>query len=722
MSRRSTRLQSAANPRIPSPSLTQNETNGTSDEEEFQELEEPEEPEFVPKTKRRKIAKSTESPADDQKVKRVRGRRGILSSLREFPLDVIAEIFGHLNPMDLLNLARTTKEIRGILMTRSNAFIWKESRTQFEGLPDLPKDLCEPQYANLCFDIHCHKCLHPAQTIIWTARTRMCKKCIRENFDTWANVANETSLEQPVLLNLVPSFEQRRSGRRRYNTIQLFSIGVAEKLYKECAKFRTKGVLKTAEPEYTEWYKQKSDEMEETAAHSALCATWAENRTHNRKDELHDARTLRRDAIVERLTALGWGEDISFHSCDFNSHKLVKQPKELTNRIWKNIETPLVEFLTTLKQQRLQAAHVRIIKERRQLAAQVYSKFWETFPADTVFPAKVDMIRTEPFRKVIEDTSIHPEEKVKAESFDAAISQVQDFSVSWRKSKDQELVEIMKTSLPDAVEADLYLASTFFVCSRMNSEPIGYPRILVHSSATIFHYYSRDKDIEHGLQQALNEVAWNRDAQIKFNERAFHTVRSIVEACGLDPDVTTATEMDEINPVLECLNCGDIHGRLVMRWTQAASHNCDTPSWRCLNVEEEARVQAKENESFKSTMQHLAWSSWHESYCCSHCDDPLKTSFDKLRTHLETEHNINRDAVSLQDIKYAIDVGLSARHPRPVRLLPVIEKAETPEAVAGSGQGEVASVEVEMQDAEAESGAVAEEVEMQDVAGSELLP
>jgi hypothetical protein len=54
--------------------------------------------------------------------------------------------------MDLLNLARTTKEIRGmnyrlaplcflltllapgILMTRSNAFIWRESRSQIEGL------------------------------------------------------------------------------------------------------------------------------------------------------------------------------------------------------------------------------------------------------------------------------------------------------------------------------------------------------------------------------------------------------------------------------------------------------------------------------------------------------------------------------------------------------------------------------------------------------------
>jgi hypothetical protein len=50
--------------------------------------------------------------AEDQKLKKARGCRGILSSLRELPMDVVTEIFSRLNPMDLLNLARTTKKIR----------------------------------------------------------------------------------------------------------------------------------------------------------------------------------------------------------------------------------------------------------------------------------------------------------------------------------------------------------------------------------------------------------------------------------------------------------------------------------------------------------------------------------------------------------------------------------------------------------------------------------
>ncbi|KAJ6531794.1 hypothetical protein B0H19DRAFT_1188595 [Mycena capillaripes] len=669
MSRRSSRLKDLVLVEDPA-------TSNPSDDDDFHNVEE-EEPEFIPKKKRRKVAKSTEPSTEDQKVdqkvKRVRGRRGILSSLREFPLDVVAEIFGHLNPMDLLNLARTTKEIRGILMTRSNAFIWKESRTRVEGLPDLPRDLCEPQYANLCFDSHCHKCLTtPVQTIIWAARTRHCKKCIQEDFDTGPNVLSEAHLES-LLLELVPVYEDRRRGRRYWRTHTFYSLNAATKLSEECEEFRTDGTLQIRDARYVEWYKQKFDEMKEIKTHAVLCTTWAANRTTNRRDELDDARRLRRDAIVERLTALGWGEEIPFLTDEFDSHKLVRQPKELTDRIWKNIEAPLVELLKDLKKKRLEAARVKIIRERRQLAAQVYSKFRETFPADTVFPPMVDMIRTEPFREVIENTSIYPEEKVTEESFAAALLQVPEFSMEWKRSKDNELVEIMKKTLSDSVEADLHLASTFFKCSRPSSEPINYPRILVHSSTTTFRW-SRD-DSDHTLQDALKEEAWNDAAGVQYDERASRSVRSVVEACGLDPDVTTASEMDEINPVMECLNCSDdTHGRLAMRWIQTAYHSClsNKPSWKCLEVDEEAFVEARESETLTSSisLMQVGYQGWLDIYCCKYCDNIGKTSFNKLKAHLETAHNIN--TISLQDLKYHADASIGSRHPRPIRLKPPV--------------------------------------------------
>lgn len=69
-----------------------------------------------------------------------------------------AQIFGHLNPVDVLQLARTTKALRDILMRRSALSVWKYALGNVEGLPDCPSDLAEPQWAALVFDTLCHVC------------------------------------------------------------------------------------------------------------------------------------------------------------------------------------------------------------------------------------------------------------------------------------------------------------------------------------------------------------------------------------------------------------------------------------------------------------------------------------------------------------------------------------------------------------------------------------
>lgn len=58
--------------------------------------------------------------------------------------------------MDLLNLARTTKDLRLFLMKSSSSQFWKAARLNVDALPPCPDDLSEPAYANLLFDSHCH--------------------------------------------------------------------------------------------------------------------------------------------------------------------------------------------------------------------------------------------------------------------------------------------------------------------------------------------------------------------------------------------------------------------------------------------------------------------------------------------------------------------------------------------------------------------------------------
>jgi hypothetical protein len=56
----------------------------------------------------------------------------------------------------VLNLARSSKALRNILLRRSAVSIWKKALSNVSGLPVCPVYLSEPQYTNLAFDRHCH--------------------------------------------------------------------------------------------------------------------------------------------------------------------------------------------------------------------------------------------------------------------------------------------------------------------------------------------------------------------------------------------------------------------------------------------------------------------------------------------------------------------------------------------------------------------------------------
>lgn len=55
---------------------------------------------------------------------RIRGRRGHLKLMTEIPFDILHEIFGHLDPIDLLHLSWSTRALNSIVMSRSGRILW----------------------------------------------------------------------------------------------------------------------------------------------------------------------------------------------------------------------------------------------------------------------------------------------------------------------------------------------------------------------------------------------------------------------------------------------------------------------------------------------------------------------------------------------------------------------------------------------------------------------
>ncbi|KAF9781569.1 hypothetical protein BJ322DRAFT_1076985 [Thelephora terrestris] len=109
---------------------------------------------------------------------------GKLAGLLKMPPDVFREIVSDLHPMDILHLARTSLNIRAILMSRDSAHIWATARSVV-GMPECPPDLSEPQYASLMFERTCFACGSTrAMRRSAQLKVRFCGSCWKENVKT----------------------------------------------------------------------------------------------------------------------------------------------------------------------------------------------------------------------------------------------------------------------------------------------------------------------------------------------------------------------------------------------------------------------------------------------------------------------------------------------------------------------------------------------------------
>lgn len=166
---------------------------------------------------------------------------------------------------------------------------------------------------------------------------------------------------------------------------------------------------------------------------------------------------------------------------------------------------------------------------------------------------------------------------------------------AWREAKDAELVEILKTYLPGATTAHLHLATTVFICTvdknpKYSSyyapcrELLTYPRVLSHSCASQYDSSVVGENSEWYRTQLpddasmvafflLRSMLWNTGGdRVGFSVEGSRNACAAVEACGLDPNVATVQDMDELDPLVECRSCKDLDdgkGRLVMRWMRA---------------------------------------------------------------------------------------------------------------------------------------------------------
>ncbi|KAJ3930585.1 MAG: hypothetical protein NXY57DRAFT_1085281 [Lentinula lateritia] len=363
MARRSARIQ--ARIRVNNSSESQN-LNAAQPllafQDEEQNIEDQED--LIEDERPRKRARSNPEGPSRKKKKRgaskssskVRGRLGLLERLaKDIPLDVILEIFCYLEPRDLLRLARTSRDLRHILMSRTSESIWRATRENVEGLPPCPDDLNEPQYAHIFFEPFCHvtdQYVVAALKVYYGHFVRGIARIVHQGGSLSICTA-EFLAQQP---------EEFRSASCKILPRELFYIAKQQwelVCHSEITdRLRTEFEALSAN-ERPVWIAQKKEEseriLEASSAHRHLCEMWFFRKELERSRELSKIRRQRKKDILVRLDEIGWRQEAeammktSKYRDPFSEHNLVKQPRKLTDYGWNTIKDKLVEMLSDHK-------------------------------------------------------------------------------------------------------------------------------------------------------------------------------------------------------------------------------------------------------------------------------------------------------------------------------------------------------------------------------------
>ncbi|KZV75603.1 hypothetical protein PENSPDRAFT_731523 [Peniophora sp. CONT] len=279
------------------------------------------------------------------------------SKLDRLSLDVMCMIFRLLAPGDLVNLGRTNKLLRGVLLSRRSVHVWKAalaSPAAF-GCPSCPEDMSEPAWADLLFaEPRCTSCGSGdnATVTYWELRARLCQQCEETRLLRTSKLdGNDPS---PMATRLLPTdyvlprtlVKSKLEGLNMWDCLKYECAWKEDGLKYEKLKQerRSRHSLDVRQSMET-----AKDERERIAQ---KCVLWATQREKARLSEISNQKGERVTQIRDRLLALGYVRtDINHPS--IQRHRELKGTQPVTDRVWQRVGPILCQVINQVREDRL---------------------------------------------------------------------------------------------------------------------------------------------------------------------------------------------------------------------------------------------------------------------------------------------------------------------------------------------------------------------------------
>ncbi|KDQ08354.1 hypothetical protein BOTBODRAFT_569545 [Botryobasidium botryosum FD-172 SS1] len=513
------------------------------------------ETEEQPPKKRRKANPS--KPKNGQVTRKRKGARGRLAPLvTEMPMDILFEIMSHLTPGDLLSLARTTKSFRSLLLKRLSIGIWRRSFAQFDDIPECPNDLHEPQFADLLFGHGCYNCggKHSCE-VEWEFRVRWCASCRKELF------LYSVEEPEPGFLSVLRRSKPRRPGGGSRQSVWKFGYYPPDIVHM-LDKYHT---LDRAG--WNSLVGERRQTLKRLREHASKCESWLAHVYDKRIQECDDLRVSRVDSIKQRLIELGWENELEYCRHALVKLDCVKQPKALTDRMWKNISQPLVAWITEFKAKRIESArHTSLIR--------LYKDFLKDLGSSPEgWPTVHQVASFADFQAALHVDS----DDTRDDIFKKAMANLPESIQTWRNSIRDALVAQLPADggqlageAANMPEHTLTLATS--VLTAQEQKPLYYLDVLLLVCVTEKELLrsTAGSDIQ-PWKTVTADAIHGRPLRIKFDSLGSSVVRCLLRECGLDPNTATPGDLDNLDARYHCLVCEPALRRAGMNWKRAVN-------------------------------------------------------------------------------------------------------------------------------------------------------
>ncbi|GJE86896.1 hypothetical protein PsYK624_029790 [Phanerochaete sordida] len=629
---------------------------------------------------------------------------------KDTPLDIVYEVLSHLEPGDILNLARTSRPLRKMLMTRRSAHLWRKARENIgANIPAPPDYMSEPRLANLLVCMHCHKCLQEVWTddIFWELSARLCGQCMdyeRPDFtmdmplrdaielffgdDTdFGPVPEHLRLDDTRMLSeFVPTivsnefFERHRALHMRYKDVAAFVsrmnvIGDRER------------VLAYLEEQASMWLSHREYMMQFMASYDA----WQAFKRKRASTRLRSA--------IERLKNEGWEAEFQCYTTSkkLSRHPAVDRTHPLYEHEWKMIRPQILEVMEEAKRERLEQERIDSISNRIAALASVLQK---TQCLAHNWPLTADVALGVP--RVHELLTLPTDATVDAAAFDFLPELLQAWIPSWRAQAAAGLAQLVQETvgeIADGVDPLDLAVGALFLCIGCNSAET-FPQVLTHTTrcrrwrmGLLFQAKAAD---DAGVPRAsFSSAAWHESCVVRpifrlgywqakdFTAANAAVLRRLVELYGLDPRHATIRDMDT-SPVRLAVS---VEAALkVMDWISAYEHcttavaqDIDATSRSDIVSAELAKLfvlpaqlctEARPLEERYTTKRLSGCSDESDNWwACTHCDYNVETLPEsEMRLHVKGRHGEEHPS-RMQDYVPTLSSYLTRRTLAPVTYL-----------------------------------------------------